>query len=132
MKLEKSMNESRLPWLAVVAASAQTLVALTCLFVWGAWACWGVFPYSLILSSVLSGPFLVVSTVSAWGLWKRKQYGWFAGVGGDGVICAMLFFIVHPMYFCALPLLPIALLLPNKVREFYSPTYPDSGLSINR
>jgi hypothetical protein len=48
------------------------------------------------------------------------------------LICLMLFFIAHPLYFCALPLLVIALLLTSKVRKFYLLSFPDSGLSIIR
>ncbi len=78
------------------------------------------------------GPFLIVIIISTLGLWKGKKYGWFAGVFGDGLICLMLFFIVHPLYFSALPLMVIALLLMSKVRKFYLPTSPDSGLSVIR
>jgi hypothetical protein len=127
-----NMNESRFPWFAVVAASAQTIVTFICFWVWGAWAIWGVFPNSIFLSSIIFGPFLIVSMISTLGLWRGNRYGWFVGVFGDGLICLMLFFIAHPLYFCVLPLVVIALLLTSKVKKFYLPTYPDSGLSIIR
>lgn len=130
--MEESMNESRLPGRAIVVACAQTIVTFACLCVWGAWVGWGVFPNSLILSSIIFGPFLATSVVSTVGLWKGKKYGWYTGVFGDGLICLMLFFIAHPLYFCALPLLVIALLLTSKVRKFYLLSFPDSGLSIIR
>ena len=129
---EKEMIETRLPWYAIVTASAQTLVAFICLCVWGAWAGWGVFPTSLILSSIIFGPFLIVSTISTLGLWRGKSYGWFTGVFGNGLIGLMLFFIAHPLYFCALPLVVFALLLTSKVRKFYLPSFPNLGLSITR
>jgi hypothetical protein len=130
--LEINMSGNRFPMCVIIAASAQTLVAFTCLSVRGAFACWGVFPNSLILSSIMFGPFLIVSIISTLGLWRGKTYGWFTGVFGDGVICLMLFFVAHPWYFSALPLAVIALLLISKVRKFFFPTYPDGGLSIIR
>ena len=126
------MSGNRIPRCIVIAASAQTLVAFTCLSVWGTFVCWGVFPNSLILSSVMFGPFLIVSIISTFGLWRGKTYGWFTGVFGDGVISLVLFFVAHPWYISALPAAVIALLLISKVRKFFFPTYPDGGLSIIR
>jgi hypothetical protein len=130
--IEKNMIRTRLPVYVVIAAGAQTIVAFACLCVWGAWAGWGVFPNSLILSSIVFGPFVAVSIVSTLGLWKGKKYGWYAGVFGDGLTCLMLFLIAHPLYFCAPPLLVIALLLTSKVRKFHLLSFPDNGLSILR
>jgi len=130
--LEKDMSEIRVPIFVIIAASAQTLVAVTCFSVWGAFACWGVFPNSLILSSIMFGPFLFVSMVSAVGLWRGKTYGWFTGVFGDGAVCLMLFFVAHPWYFSTIPLAVIALLFISKVRRFFFPIYRDGDLSIIR
>jgi hypothetical protein len=115
------MDENRLPICAVVAASVQTIVAFFWLLVWGAWAGWGSFPNGLIMSSIIFGPFLVISSISAYGLWKGRMFGWITGILIDAILCLILFFKSKSL--CFVLLILIVFLLSKYVRDFYVRDY---------
>lgn len=115
------MDAIRLPICAVVAASVQTIVAFFWLLAWGAYAGWGSFPNGLIMSSIFIGPFLALSSISAYGLWKGRMFGWITGILSDAILCLILFFTSKLL--CIVPLTFMVFLLSKYVRDFYIRDY---------
>lgn len=72
--------ELRMPKLVLVTATLQTLIFLAVLGMGLPWAGGGVFPNSLILSGLVFAPFAVPAAPSAFGLWRKKRFGWIVGL----------------------------------------------------
>jgi hypothetical protein len=115
------MSNTRLPSCAKIAAALQSLLTFIVIVVWGAWATWGRFPYSIEASSVVFGPVLMLCIVATLGLWKGKMFGWVTGILGAAAVSLVLGFLATPL--CIFPIgLLVFLLFPN-VREFYVRDY---------
>ena len=118
---EENLRENPFPNCAKIATGLQACVTCLVLIVWGAWATWGRFPYSLEVSGVVFGPIVLLCIVATYGLWKGKMFGWVAAIVGSAVISLVLCFTAGPL--CILPVGNLIYLLTNKVREFYIRNY---------
>jgi hypothetical protein len=118
---EKNFRKNTLPNCAKIATGLQLLVTFVVLLVWGAWATWGRFPYSLEVSGVVFGPIVLLCTAGTLGLRKGKMFGWVAAIVGNAVISLLLCFTAGPL--CILPMGVLIFLLTPKVREFYVRNY---------
>jgi hypothetical protein len=116
-----AVEELRLSVQAKVAIGLQASVCVIVLGVWLMWASWGVFPNSLVLSSLIFLPGLGLCVVAVLGLTKGKMYGWVTGVLGNSVSSAALFVFAGPFGF--LPAALVVYLLVPGVRNFYLRNY---------
>ncbi len=120
-ELDRNLNGNTLPICAKIAVGLQAFVTCLAVFVWGAWATWGRFPYSLLMSGVVFGPIVLLCTAATLGLWKKKLFGWVAAIIGNVIISLLLCF--SAVLLCILPLSVLIFLLTTKVREFYVRDY---------
>jgi hypothetical protein len=118
---EQNMRDNCLPNCAKIATGFMACVSCLVLIMWGAWATWGVFPYSLMASGVVFCPALMLCIVATLGLWKGKMFGWITGVLGSAVISLVSFFTAGPL--CIFPAVSLIFLLTPKVRGFYLQDY---------
>jgi ABC-type phosphate transport system permease subunit len=117
----KSLNKNTLPHCAKIATGLQALLTCLVFVVWGAWAVWGRFPYSLEASGVVFGPIVLLCATATLGLWKGKLFGWVAAIASSVVISLVLCFTAGPL--CILPAGFLIFLLTPKVRDFYVGNY---------
>ena len=118
---EHLANGDNLPRPARIATALQALMTCVAIFVWGAWATWGRFPYSLEASTVVFGLPLSLCFAATIGLWKGKMFGWVTGILGNALMAALLCFTLFPA--CLLPASLLAFLLSPRIREFYVRNY---------
>jgi hypothetical protein len=115
------MKDQRLPNCARIATALQACVTCLVLIAWGAWATWGVFPNSLIASSILFGPAFLLCVVATLGLWKGKMFGWVLSLLGSAVTSLVFCFAARP--FCIVSAGFFVFLLSPKVQDFYVRNY---------
>ena len=115
------MKDERLPNCAKIATVLQACVTCLVLITWGAWATWGVFPNSLIASSIVFGPAFLLCAVATLGLWKGKMFGWVLSLLGNAVATLVFCFGARP--FCIVPVGFLIFLLSPYVRDFYVRDY---------
>lgn len=114
-------EENGLPTGAKVAIGLQAFLLLVIVVVWAAWASWGRPSSSLIFSSVVFGPSIILCTASVIGMARGKMYGWIAGLVGSLVTCVA--FAVFATALTVFPLGMIGVLMLRSIREFFSRNY---------
>jgi hypothetical protein len=119
--LEKNMSVDGLPNYAKIATRLQALLTCLVFIVWGAWATWGRFPYSVLASSIVFGPVLTLCIVATFGLWKGRMFGWVTAVLGSAAISLVLCFTSGLI--CIVPIAFLMFLLFPNVRNFYVRDY---------
>lgn len=115
------MSGKSLPNCAKIATGVQALLTCLVFVVWGAWATWGRFPYSLEASSVVFGPAFLLCIVATLGLWKGEMFGWVAALLGSAAMSLILAFTAGPL--CIISVGFFVFLVTRKVREFYVRNY---------
>jgi hypothetical protein len=115
------MNDKGLPNCAKIATGLQVCITCLVLILAGAWATWGVIPYSIEATGVIFGPILMLCVAATLGLWKGKLFGWVTAILGSAVIGLILYFTAGLL--CILPAVFFVFLLSPKVREFYVRDY---------
>ncbi len=118
---ETNVGNSELPTLAKIVLILQLLLTCLVLIIWGAWATWGRFPYSLVASGVVFGPIVLLCVVATFGLGNGKLFGWVTAIVGNAAISLVLGLTAGPL--CIIPLGFLIFLLTPKVREFYMRNY---------
>lgn len=108
------------PQLAVIAAALQSLMFAGAALAWIAWAGWGVFPYSLVLSSIFFGPFVLAFGISAFGLLRTTRWGWLLAIVSNGIFGLIAVATVHPTALGLIPWAAAGILLTSRFRRFYA------------
>jgi hypothetical protein len=110
-------EDRKLP--VIVLTALQSLIFFGAAVMWLAWAGWGVFPNPLILSSIVFGPFVVASGLSAFGLWRGKRFGWILGLAVNGILGVVTLATVHPVELGLIPWLVVGVFCVRVLRQPY-------------
>jgi hypothetical protein len=113
------MKVAEIPSSALSVATVQTVVTISGLCLGAIGRNWGVLGHSVIFSSAVLIPLIIVAMISTYGLWTGKRYGWLAGIGADGLAGLLVLCFANPILGLLLLAVTGLFFLPG-VRGFYA------------